>query len=138
MRNQQTIGEVSRRLGLPAKTIRFYEAEGVVTAPARSESGYRLYSEADVRRFRLVRQARLLRLSLTEVKALVSQAFASECGEFADALLQRIAIQRGEIHRRVEELEELEGNLASSSSMYSTAAASCSPASGWRSADIVR
>ncbi len=46
MADKLTIGEVSRRTGVPAKTIRFYEAEGIIATPRRSESGYRLYSAA--------------------------------------------------------------------------------------------
>ena len=47
-----TIGAVARETGLPVRTIRFYEAEGVLPAPARTASGYRAYSANDVRRLR--------------------------------------------------------------------------------------
>ncbi|MGI8550154.1 MAG: MerR family transcriptional regulator [Dehalococcoidia bacterium] len=111
MGTKLTIGEVARRTGVPARTIRFYEAEGVIAAPARTEAGYRLYSPTDIRRLRLAKRTRLLCLSLAEVKLLVDQAFASECGEFAHQLLQRIATQRLDIDARVAELEALRGEL---------------------------
>lgn len=72
MTNRLTIGALSRRTGVPIKAIRFYEARGVIPAPARTEAGYRLYSPADVRRLRLVRRARLMGLALPEVKVLGS------------------------------------------------------------------
>ena len=45
------------------------------------------------------------------MKALVEQAFTSECGEFAERVLTLIAKQREAIHRRIEELEALESEL---------------------------
>ena len=111
MRDELTIGEVARRTGVPAKTIRFYEAEGVLTAPSRSESGYRLYTAADVRRLRLARRVRLLGLPLPAVKTLVEQAFHSDCVEFGEQLLACVASQRVEIDERIAELQALKGEL---------------------------
>jgi DNA-binding transcriptional MerR regulator len=111
MADKLTIGEVARRTGVPAKTIRFYEAEGVLAAPARTESGYRVYAAADVRRLRLARRARLLGLPLTAVKSLVDQAFRSDCVEFGEQLLTFIAGQRTEIDQRIAELQALKAEL---------------------------
>lgn len=107
MADTLTIGGVARQTGLPVETIRFYESAGVIPAPARTPAGYRLYTTTDLRRLRLIRQARLLGLALPEVKALVERAFASECTEFADQLLLHIARQRADIERRIAELAEL-------------------------------
>ena len=41
---QLKIGELARRTGLQVETIRYYEREGLLPAPARSEGNYRLYS----------------------------------------------------------------------------------------------
>jgi MerR family copper efflux transcriptional regulator len=111
MTDRLTIGEVARRTGVPARTIRFYEAEGVLAAPARTESGYRAYAAADVRRLRLARRARLLGLPLAAVKSLVDQAFRSDCVEFGEQLLSFIAGQRTEIDQRIGELQALKGEL---------------------------
>ena len=111
MAERLTIGAVARRTGVPVPTIRFYEAEGVIPAPARTAAGYRLYGVADVRRLRLVRRARLLGLGLPEVKALVEQAFASECSAFVTQLLDHVARQRRDIRRQIEELRALAAEL---------------------------
>ena len=111
MADTLTIGQVARLTGVPAKTIRFYEAEGVIAPPPRSEAGYRLYSPADLRKLRLARRARLLGLALADVKVLVDQAFRSDCLEFGDQLLLRIADQREHIARRIAELRALQGEL---------------------------
>lgn len=112
MTDALTIGDVARRTGVPAKTIRFYEEQGIIPPPARTEGGYRLYGPADVRRLRLVRQAtKLLGLALPEVKVLVEQAFASSCADFADQFLARIAAQSAAIDRRITELQHLKADL---------------------------
>lgn len=112
MADTLTIGQVSRLTGVPAKTIRFYEAEGVIAPPARSDAGYRRYSLLDVRRLRLARRARLLGLALADVKLLVDQAFRSDCLEFGDQLLTRIADQQAHIAQRIAELQALKVELA--------------------------
>jgi DNA-binding transcriptional MerR regulator len=48
MRKGMSIGEVSRDTGVRIRTIRFYEAGGVVTAPARTGAGYGIYAVNDV------------------------------------------------------------------------------------------
>ena len=111
MTGKLTIGAVAKRTGVPAKTIRFYEAEGLIAAPQRTESGYRVYSPTDVRRLRLARRARLLGLALPEVKALVEQAFESDCSAFGEQLLDRITAQRIQVDQQITELQALKGEL---------------------------
>lgn len=62
------IGEVARLTGLPAKTIRYYEAIGLIAEPAReATSGYRSYTDADVTRLRFIAGAKQLGLALDEI-----------------------------------------------------------------------
>jgi len=56
MIENRTNGTVARHIGVPVRTIRFYKAEGLRPAPARTAAGYRLYTTTDVRRLRLIRQ----------------------------------------------------------------------------------
>lgn len=65
------ISEVSEQVGLPAKTIRFYESRGVVPEPAREANGYRAYAERDVQRLRMVANARAVGLPLEAIRELV-------------------------------------------------------------------
>jgi DNA-binding transcriptional MerR regulator/methylmalonyl-CoA mutase cobalamin-binding subunit len=51
------IGVVARRTGLSKDVLRVWESRYAVVSPARSESGRRLYSEEDVERLALLRQA---------------------------------------------------------------------------------
>ncbi|MGY0065677.1 MerR family transcriptional regulator [Streptomyces sp. QTS137] len=65
------IGEVSERTGLSLRTIRHYENVGVVAPSERSMGGFRLYTEAEVRRLALVRRMRPLGFCLEDVRALL-------------------------------------------------------------------
>ncbi|MFE7962774.1 MerR family transcriptional regulator [Streptomyces anthocyanicus] len=65
------IGEVSERTGLSLRTIRHYENVGVVTPSERSEGGFRLYTEAEVRRLALARRMRPLGLCLEDVRGVL-------------------------------------------------------------------
>lgn len=66
LRHKQ-IGEVSERTGLSLRTIRYYEEIGLVTPSARSQGGFRLYTETDIARLELVRRMKPLEFSLEEM-----------------------------------------------------------------------
>jgi DNA-binding transcriptional MerR regulator len=66
------IGQVAERTGLTQRTVRYYEERGLLPPPARMEGGFRLYTEADVRRLHsIVEMKRLLGMSLAEIKDIV-------------------------------------------------------------------
>ncbi len=65
------IGEVAKRVDLSIRTIRHWEEVGLVTPSARSAGGFRLYSEDDVARIRLLRFMKPLDLSLEEMLGLM-------------------------------------------------------------------
>jgi DNA-binding transcriptional MerR regulator len=111
MKTRMTIGKLAREAGLSAKTIRFYEEVGLLPPPERSESGYRLYSAADLRRLRLIKRIKLLGLRLPQIKAVVDQSFDQSCRDLKQNLLELIPEQVAEIDRRIEELEALKGEL---------------------------
>jgi len=69
-----TIGAVAKRTGLKIPTIRFYEAEGLLPAPARTGSGRRLYADAEVRRLSFIRHARSLGFELDDIRSLLDLA----------------------------------------------------------------
>jgi Cu(I)-responsive transcriptional regulator len=67
-----TIGEAARRSGLPAKTIRYYDAIGLVQPAARAANGYRAYNTDDIHRLQFVHHARDLGFTIGDCVALLS------------------------------------------------------------------
>ena len=65
------IGQVAERTGLSLRTIRFYEENGLVVPTARSEGGFRLYSEGDVGRLEVIKRMKPLGFSLEEMQELL-------------------------------------------------------------------
>lgn len=65
------IGEVARRVDLSIRTIRHWEEMGLVNPSARSTGGFRLYSEEDVSRIRLLRFMKPLDLGLDQTRELL-------------------------------------------------------------------
>ncbi|MFF2536190.1 MerR family transcriptional regulator [Streptomyces cyaneofuscatus] len=68
------IGEVARRSGVSARMLRHYESLGLVHPSGRTGSGYREYSEEDIRRIFHIESLRALGLSLREVKRALDDA----------------------------------------------------------------
>lgn len=68
-----TIGQLARRSGVPARTIRFWSDEGLVPPSDRSRSGYRRYDAAAVARLDLVRTLRELGMGLTDVREVLAR-----------------------------------------------------------------
>src|SRR5947209_12107305 len=62
------IGELARRLGLNVRTLRYYESIGLLSRPARSGAGYRLYTSADEERLSFVLQAKRVGFSLSPTR----------------------------------------------------------------------
>ena len=66
------ISKVAKATGLTAKTIRYYESIGLITAPVRSDNGYRSYTERALRELRFVKRARETGFNLEECQELLA------------------------------------------------------------------
>lgn len=73
------IGELAQLSGSTVKAIRFYEAQGLLPRPVRSQSGYRLYSDRDLKRLAFIQRAKLLGLPLGKIHDLVIHLTEEEC-----------------------------------------------------------
>lgn len=109
------ISEVAKLTGLNPKTLRYYEAIKLVPAARRTEvphgNGYRLYSDEDVRRLAFVKQAKLLDLSLTEIRELIAAADEGCCTSVNPKVSLLAKQKLNEIDKRIAELEALRRNL---------------------------
>ena len=65
------IGIAARRAGISARMVRHYESLGLITGVARTDSGYRQYTEADVHALHFIRRSRDLGFSMEEIAELL-------------------------------------------------------------------
>jgi MerR family copper efflux transcriptional regulator len=65
------IGEAAERSGVSAKMVRHYESLGLLPAMARTDAGYRQYTDREVHTLRFVRRARDLGFSMAEIGELL-------------------------------------------------------------------
>jgi MerR family copper efflux transcriptional regulator len=96
-----TIGRVANALGLSIDTIRFYERQGLISAPRRNFSGYRNFSDDVIDRLRFIGDAKRLGFTLKEIKELLSQGVKStaECGPVTKKAEAKLAEMNEEIAR---------------------------------------
>lgn len=66
------IGEVAERTGLSLRTIRYYEEVGLVEPSARSQGGFRLYTDTDVERLQVVKRMKPLDFTLDQMRDLLT------------------------------------------------------------------
>ncbi|MBQ1092134.1 MerR family transcriptional regulator [Streptomyces sp. B93] len=106
------IGEVAARTELSLRTIRHYEETGLVVPSARSQGGFRLYTENDVARLMVVRRMKPLGFSLDQMRDLLDATDRLDAGadaEEREALLERV---RGYQQAAAEQVEKLRVQLA--------------------------
>ncbi|HEX5158529.1 MAG TPA: MerR family DNA-binding transcriptional regulator [Ktedonobacterales bacterium] len=119
-----TIGQIARRTGVPAKTIRFYEEIGLLPEPSRGSNSYRRYRLADLNRLLLLRRIRLLGLPLSSAKPLLIGASDARCGDVQRQLLSLVEQRLRAIDQEIAELHALRETVAG----YQRALAACPPA----------
>ena len=104
------IGQVARKTGLSIDAIRFYEREGLLPPPSRTQGGYRVYREREVADLEFIQRAQQLGFSLSEIRELFSiQRHPQEvCVQVRDLITQKLSVVRG----KIAELQRLEAELA--------------------------
>lgn len=96
------IGEISKRLGISPKTLRYWEEIGLIPPPPRNSSGYRVFTEDYLRLCQFILKAKSVGFSLREIKQIVSIKYSgkSPCRYVEERLREKIR----EIDKLMEEL----------------------------------
>ncbi|WP_047864557.1 MerR family transcriptional regulator [Rubrobacter aplysinae] len=97
--NRLLIGEAARLLGITPKAIRHYEKLGMIEAPERSGSGYRLYAADSLLRLNRIKKLQRLGLSLGRIKALPGEG---DSGLGLEDVLETLL---GEVEEQIEQLQ---------------------------------
>ncbi|HLV97829.1 MAG TPA: MerR family transcriptional regulator [Ktedonobacterales bacterium] len=118
-----TISQVARLTGVNAKSIRYYEAKGVLSPPKRSSNQYRRYGLAEVNRLVLLRRIRLLGVPLPVAKELLKGTTDAHCSEVREDLLRLVDERLQAIDQEIAELRRLRVEVE----RYQRALANCQP-----------
>lgn len=105
------IGELANATGTQIETIRYYEREGLLPLPDRTDGNYRIYMDDHAERLSFIRHCRSLDMTLDEIRQLLHFKDAPEenCGDVNTLLDAHI----GHVAERIRELRALEKQLRS-------------------------
>lgn len=106
-----TIGRVEREVGLPAKTIRFYEDIGLIAPAKRLANGYRVYEPRQAEELRLIKYARDLGLPIAEIKKLMGGCDDGNCTHTKQYLQSEIAAYTRLLDEKIGQLATLKRKL---------------------------
>src|SRR3972149_4242739 len=104
------IGQVAKASGLSVQGVRFYEKAGLLSLAERTEGGYRVFTHADLDRLEFIKKAKLLGLSLQEIKDILTINGRQQptCVHVRFLLEQKVA----EADRALQQLTEFRERLA--------------------------
>ncbi|PMC76435.1 MerR family transcriptional regulator [Brachybacterium sp. UMB0905] len=103
------IGQFAERTGLSSRTLRHYEAIGLIPPTGRTEGGFRLYTEEDLRRLMTIRRMKALGYSTAEMGELLELLDVLE-DEAADG--ERRQQARAALEARLDDARERREKLA--------------------------
>jgi Cd(II)/Pb(II)-responsive transcriptional regulator len=113
-----TIGALAKRTQCQAETIRYYEREGLLPPPARSQGNYRQYETRHVERLSFIRHCRSLDMTLDEIRALLDfrDAPTRDCAQVSallDEHVHHVADRIAQLRALQRQLKQLRGLCAS-------------------------
>lgn len=103
------IGELAKKVTTPVQTVRFYERQGLLPAPDRSDGNYRCYTASHLDTLLFIRRCRGLDMGLDEIRQLLRLRDDPQvnCGEVNDLIDEHI----NHVSLRIKELRSLERQL---------------------------
>jgi len=104
------IGEIAKLADVTPDTIRYYEKQQMMDHGARTEGGFRLYTDHDLKRLKFIRHARQLGFTLESIRELLSIRVDPEhhtCQESKSIVQARLS----EVEARIEEMQAMRRSL---------------------------
>lgn len=99
-----TVGEMAKKLHIPASTLRYYDKEGLLPFVERSESGIRMFKDSDIEWLRVIECLKKTGLSLADIKEYMNMAAKGDATIVAR--LNMFLRRRDEVERQLNELRE--------------------------------
>jgi DNA-binding transcriptional MerR regulator len=105
-------GEMARRTATTLRTVRFYEAEGLLEPAQRTDGGHRLFPRSELDKLCLIGELRQGGLSLDEIRQLLSVKTGTHSGGEASALArEQLDAHIRTLSKRVAAINQLVGEL---------------------------
>ncbi|MDT0595549.1 Cd(II)/Pb(II)-responsive transcriptional regulator [Glaciecola petra] len=105
------IGQLADKTGLSIQTIRFYERKALLSAPERTQSNYRSYSDDALKQLLFIKQCRALDMTIEEISlVLETRANPESSCESVNATIDK---HIDDIRQRITELDALQKTLVS-------------------------
>ena len=114
-----TVGEMARRMGVPASTIRYYDKEGLLPFVGRSSGGIRVFTEKDFEWLRIIECLKKTGMSLKDIREYIELAMQGD--ETIDQRLELFRNQREVLRKQMAELQETMETLEYKCWFYETA-----------------
>ena len=104
------ISQLAKAVGVSTDTVRYYEKQGLISAPQRQANGYRRYTDTHVDLVRFVRGAQALGFSLAEIRAILPQVVQGTLGR--SEIEQQLKAKMAQIDAHMAQLKTLKKELA--------------------------
>ena len=105
------ISQLAKANNVSTDTVRYYEKQGILSAPERQDNGYRAYTQAHVELLRFVRGAQTLGFSLAEIRAILPQLAQGTFGR--SEIEQQLQSKMAQIDAHIQQLKTLKSELKS-------------------------
>lgn len=104
-----TVGKLAALAEVSANAVRFYEREGLMQVPGKSDGGYRLYGLEAVQRLRFIKQAQHCGFTLSEIQALLQLREQSStcCTDVRSKVIEK----KLELEARIKAMKEMSKGL---------------------------
>ena len=104
-----TIGKLAELADVSANAVRFYEREGLMQVPTKTDSGYRLYDTQAVERLRFIKQAQHCGFTLAEIQDLLR--LRDEASSCCNDVRSKVIEKKLELEARIKSMKAMSRSL---------------------------
>jgi DNA-binding transcriptional MerR regulator len=126
-----TIGELSRRTGVPIKALREYTDSGLIYTVGRSHSNYRLFTADALWCVQWIGQLRGLGLTLAEIRDLARDCSQDNADVIGPRLGEQLQRARSRLDARIAELQRTRGRIDEFEAIYHAQLTGRARSNGW-------
>ena len=98
-----TVGEMAKRLGVPASTLRYYDKEGLLPFVERSSGGIRMFQDSDFEWLQVIGCMKKAGMSIRDIRRYIEMALQGD--DTIDLRLEMFRHQREVLQRQMAELQ---------------------------------